>query len=173
MVCAEKTIPTDNFVTLCHDTYCRNCINKVFERAATHESDFPPRCCGVRIMLHRAQPYLRSQIVEFFERKAIEFGTVNRTYCSAVNCGEFILPHRVIDGNRAACPKCNILTCIICKSRAHDGDCPNDPALGQLMETAAENGWRSCFNCHRILELKEGCNHFTCVILFPPQFSAK
>lgn len=31
------------------------------------------------------------------------------------------------------------------------------------MDTAALNGWKACYSCHRLIELQHGCNHMTCI----------
>lgn len=59
------------------------------------------------------------------------------------------------------------MTCTVCKSVAHENDCPEDPALEGLMAAAAVAGYQQCYRCRRLVELALGCNHITYVKQFP------
>lgn len=86
--------------------------------------------------------------------------TPNRTYCSNKSCSIFIRPSNM-KGDKATCPECDSRTCTICKSSAHEGDCPQDPAVVALMATAAKEGFKQCPSCRVMVELTFGCNHMT------------
>ncbi|XMA18656.1 hypothetical protein WAI453_011447 [Rhynchosporium graminicola] len=58
---------------------------------------------------------------------------------------------------------CFTVTCKICKGPAHQHDCPQDAATQQVLQLAAAEGWKRCAHCKRMIELKVGCNHITCV----------
>ena len=92
--------------------------------------------------------------------KAVEFGSLIRTYCYDTGCGDFITPQD-INGDKATCARCTKITCTICKSAAHEDDCPDDPALVSLMEAATAAGYQQCRQCKRMIELFMGCNHIT------------
>ena len=119
---------------------------------------FPTRCCRRGIPLTSAKLYLKPAFVCKFEQKTIEFKSPHRTYCSLSTCSSFIT-WVSITGEQATCTVCGTITCTICKSDAHSGDCPEDTATQQLLETAREEGWQLCYNCRRLVELDAGCNH--------------
>lgn len=126
------------------------------------ESLFLPRCCGQPIMTSIARIFLKSDLIKDYEKKKIEFETPNRTYRYYSWCSAFIATSNIED-EVASCSDCGRTTCINCKERAHTGDCPNDPSLHLLLETARENGWQRCYSCWRMVELDHGCNHMTFV----------
>lgn len=148
----------------CRHEYCRTCLGELFKASMTDESLFPPRCCREAIPVTSVRLFLKGELVRTYERKKIEFETPNRTYCHSPNCSAFIHP-RNISNETATCSDCALQTCTICKAQAHDGDCPNDTALQQMLETARENGWQRCHSCWRVVELEHGCNHMTFVAL--------
>ncbi|TKA66135.1 hypothetical protein B0A49_07074 [Cryomyces minteri] len=149
-------------VVPCQHEYCLECLEELFRISMTDESLFPPRCCRQPIPLHTVAAFLPAHLVPIFETKKVEFGTVNRTYCSSPACSAFIHA-QAIDGDVAKCQACSTTTCVICKAAAHSGDCPNDEALQQLLETATTAGWQRCQSCRRFVELNHGCNHITCI----------
>ena len=149
--------------TPCGHFYCQECIQTLFELSATDETLFPPRCCRQVISLSSVKIFLSTAAVRDFEKKSIEFATSDRTYCSWQTCSSFIPPIN-ISGERATCEECGTHTCTICKTNTHDGDCPQDVATQQVLETAREQGWQRCYNCRRLVELDVGCNHITYVL---------
>lgn len=170
--CNQHIVAERIFVADCNHSYCGSCVTTLFENSTEDESMFPPHCCNV-ITLDHARSFLSPQLVELFERKTVEYSTEDRTYCCAVNCGEFIPYGSIGHDNKAVCPKCQGTTCALCESEAHDGECPSDTALGQLKAVATENGWRGCFRCNSIIELQSGCNHITFVVPFLAQLPGK
>lgn len=146
----------------CRHEYCRACLEDLFKASMTDESLFPPRCCRQPITIASVRIFLKSELVRDFEKK-IEFETPNRTYCHLSNCSAFI-DARNIHGEGATCLECASTTCTTCKAAAHEGDCPNDTLLQQVLDTARENGWQRCYSCWRVVELDHGCNHMTFVI---------
>lgn len=162
VVCLERQLSTELVGVGCRHDYCRDCINEMFEHASKHPPSFPPRCCGEPIALTLVEPFLRLEVVDVFTRKAAEHAMRNHRQCHSPNCRQLIPPSN-IDGDRATCPDCGETTCTICNLKAHDRDCPEDPALGPLMATATEQGWRACYNCHQLIARENGCNHMTYV----------
>lgn len=144
----------------CGHLYCQECLCALFDLATTDETLFPPRCCRENIPLTLAEQYLGWDLVRKFERKSVEFSTSDRTYCFQPTCSSFIDPSTIV-GDRAACTNCGNSTCTICKSNAHDGDCPYDDATQILLDVASQLEWRRCYNCRRVIELDVGCNHMT------------
>ena len=88
----------------CEDCYCRTCTVRLFADSLHDETLYPPKCCGKTIPISLAQSFLGSDLATRFERKAIEFGTQNRTYCCATDCATFIEPG-YIAGAVGTCPK--------------------------------------------------------------------
>ncbi|PYH29936.1 BRcat and Rcat domain-containing protein [Aspergillus neoniger CBS 115656] len=161
VACRELIDFVNVFRAPCRHEYCRSCLADLFESSMTDESLFPPRCCRQPIDLTTARIFLKSDLVEQYQKKKVEYETPNRTYCYSSNCGAFIdISH--ISGEVATCPDCGHTTCANCKGRAHTGDCPDDSSLQQLLATAQENGWQRCFSCWRVVELSYGCNHMIC-----------
>lgn len=144
----------------CQHYYCRVCITRLFTDATVDETLFPPRCCGQTLHVSLVRSFISTELTAKIEQRAIEFGTPNRTYCTS--CGAFINPDR-IDGHWGHCLACNQRTCILCKGRYHEGDCPRDAGLEDVLRLARETGWQRCLECHAMIELRQGCNHITYV----------
>ncbi|KAJ5135251.1 uncharacterized protein N7515_004529 [Penicillium bovifimosum] len=163
VACGENTEFFNVARAPCRHEYCRTCLESLFKASITDESLFPPRCCRQPISLSTARIFLKSDLVQLYEKKKIEFETPNRTYCYSTRCSAFIEQSHIV-GEVATCPECRHTTCTNCKGRAHTGDCPNDSAMQQLLEAARENGWQRCYSCWRLVELEHGCNHMTSII---------
>ena len=162
ITCNSMKPLSDVCQTPCGHFYCQECIQTLFEMAAADETLFPPRCCRQVISLSSVQIHLSPAAIRNFEKKSIEFETSDRTYCSRQTCSSFIPPVDIAN-ERATCEECGTHTCTICKTNAHDGDCPQDIATQQVLEMAREHGWQRCYNCRRLVELDIGCNHMTYV----------
>ncbi|KAI9744616.1 MAG: hypothetical protein M1818_002145 [Claussenomyces sp. TS43310] len=147
----------------CGHEYCRECLQDLFNSAMNDESLFPPRCCRQAINPSAVQMFLTTELVRQYEEKRIEFAMPNRTYCCAPRCSAFIRPKDIVDGDRAICHDCGMVTCTMCKALSHEGDCPADADLQLVLDTATENKWQRCSSCRRIVELDVGCNHITFV----------
>jgi len=165
-VCAACQEPVVYFAAVyapCGHDYCKDCIRQLFFGATRDESLFPPRCCRKAIPMASAQVFFTEEFVAYFSIKAVEWTTLNRTYCAWITCAAFIPPAN-IKLDTAVCSRCFFHTCIHCKNHAHEGrDCPQDPALQGLEEVARQAGWQRCFRCGRFVELILGCNHMTYV----------
>jgi hypothetical protein len=103
-------------------------------------------------------------LVDLFEKKKVEYETVNRTYCSNQRCSQFIPPF-CIDDDDATCNDCGHLTCATCKASAHAGPCGGDAETQGLLALAEREGWRRCSKCGRMIELSIGCNSMRKLIL--------
>ncbi|RMY84921.1 hypothetical protein D0861_06708 [Hortaea werneckii] len=126
----------------CGHTYCRECVSGLFRNAMTDESLFPPRCCS------QLTPFLGDDLATRFSAKTIEFSTPVRTYCHDVHCSAFIPPSS-IRGEVASRPECREKTCTMCKAARHQGACPQDTALQQVLKVAQGEGWRRCLCGHQ------------------------
>ena len=144
----------------CGDYYCKGCTTKLFKMSMKDESLFLPRCCRQFIPLELVSTVLDAELQKNFKDRAIEFTTIERTYCSQPTCGIFI-PPTVIEGEKVKCPECSQITCTICKTAEHEGDCPANPEHQALMELAEKEGYKKCYQCKRLVEISTGCNHMT------------
>lgn len=159
VVCSDELRARPFITAPCGHHYCKTCIGQLYDLAMKDESLFPPRCCRQPIPLGIATRMLTSGQVQKFLEKSVEFSAPNRTYCHDTSCLAFIKPDN-ISGEKAMCA-CGALTCVICKAAAHEGDCPKDPAYASLMAFAATEGYQTCRQCKRLVELAIGCNHMT------------
>ncbi|KAI9840758.1 MAG: hypothetical protein M1837_001332 [Sclerophora amabilis] len=160
VACRESKPHFDTMRVPCGHNYCRDCITGLFKASTTDESLFPPRCCSQEVSLISAKPFMTTELINKFQQKAVEFQAANRMYCISPVCSAFV-PLDGVKGDIANCSKCQTRMCVICKNRAHHGDCPEDTVLQQVLEVATANGWQRCYNCRRLVELAHGCNHMT------------
>ncbi|KAG8630647.1 hypothetical protein KVT40_002266 [Elsinoe batatas] len=161
VACTNKFKLSDIGRTPCGHEYCGECLAEVFPAAMTNEAYFPPRCCRATIPLDSVRFFLPYDLVKEFRAKLLELETKDRTYCHVPTCSAFISPNSFVN-DVGTCRTCGSLTCSMCKSEGHGGDCPAD-ADGQIvLRVARESNWQRCFQCRQIVELDTGCNHITC-----------
>lgn len=144
----------------CGHEYCRGCLRELFTLSLTDETLFPPRCCREPIPADKDRFFLTSKLLAEFQARKVEMETPDRTYCHVPECSKFIAPDN-IEHQIGKCVTCNARTCSVCKAAAHVGDCPEDPATKVLEGIAAENGWKRCGGCRRMVDLMSGCNHIS------------
>lgn len=156
--CCEAKHSFDILHALCGHDYCRDCITSFFNLSTSEESVFPPRCCQQEISVDLAREMLSPELRTRFLKATEEFRTPNRLYCFSSSCSELI-PRSQIAGDIGTCQICSERTCALCKSAAHNGDCPQDPTLQQVIETGDSLKWQRCFNCGGMIEKVYGCNH--------------
>ena len=146
----------------CGENACRQCLNDAFDGATYDESRFPVRCSHREIVTAEVNTFLYRAVSAAYEQKAPEYRTKNRIYCFDRNCAHWIPPHEIV-GERATCTSCRKATCIVCKDKVHDGDCPDDPAHQAFLVASKERGYRQCKGCMRMVELSYGCNRIESV----------
>ncbi|EDO03361.1 hypothetical protein SS1G_05842 [Sclerotinia sclerotiorum 1980 UF-70] len=95
--------------------------------------------------------------------KAKEYGSTDRTYCANTDCLAFITK-KSIQGNKAFCTKspCDTVSCVKCKGKWHEGDCPADEALEMVLAEAKKHSWKRCAKCGALIEHTEGCAQMKC-----------
>ncbi|KAF2106116.1 hypothetical protein BDV96DRAFT_450248, partial [Lophiotrema nucula] len=142
-------------------TWCQDCLVKAFDTAMTETLQFPPRCCGTNVEIHRCYSLLPKELMRRFEAKVEETATPNPTYCSNTKCGSFVRAQS-IKGLTATCGDCGVETCVTCKGKKHNGLCPKDPNTQLLLDTAKTAKWKQCPHCNNMVELRSGCFHITC-----------
>ncbi|RJE24123.1 RING [Aspergillus sclerotialis] len=159
--CLEKH-DSAMFVGACGHEYCRDCTRQIFLGATRDEQLYPPRCCGNIIPPGIGLRFLDYEELRAFGQRAIEWATKDRLYCADPTCSKFIPPFTVKD-EHGCCPECGKNTHVLCRSLEHPNvDCPLDEALQSVLAMAEAHGWRRCFNCRTMVELKHGCNHIRC-----------
>ncbi|KAK3320492.1 hypothetical protein B0T19DRAFT_465270 [Cercophora scortea] len=163
-ICIDDYPVTEAATFPCGHSHCQGCLSDQFTLIITDESMFPPRChCNEELPLGTCRPFLTPELVAEFERKKIEHETPNRTYCHVPTCSTFV-PPRSIHGDVATCVKCRAETCTTCKGGAHqDMNCPDNPEVERVKELAALEGWVRCYQCGRLIERTDGCNHIGCI----------
>lgn len=149
----------------CGESACRQCLNDAFDGATNDESRFPVRCSHREIFTAEVNMFLYRAVSAAYEQKAPEYRTKNRIYCFDRDCAHWIPPHEII-GERAICTSCRMATCTVCKDKAHEGDCPDDPDRHAFLVASRERGYKQCNGCMRMVELFHGCNHIVLVKSF-------
>jgi hypothetical protein len=158
--CGETSQASDVCRGDCNHEYCKNCLQTVVRNAFVDEALFPPRCCKLQFSMDSMRKFLTPELIsQFYELKG-EFETANRTYCWNSKCSTFLHPDNILQ-NEGVCPICFNVTCTICKGQEHEGDCPKDEGIQQVMDLAAKEGWKRCEKCLRVIELQHGCHHIT------------
>ncbi|PFH60878.1 hypothetical protein XA68_10191 [Ophiocordyceps unilateralis] len=151
----------------CGHAMCRACLERSFKLSLTDPQHMPPRCCTQdHIPLGHVERIFDAGFKRAWNRKFTECSTRNRLYCPSRKCGEWIKPGAIRRENGvkvARCDRCKTKVCGSCKGKWHgDDECPKDEETARFLAQAQEEGWKRCFRCQAIVELKEGCNHMTC-----------
>ncbi|KAI1457900.1 hypothetical protein F4805DRAFT_467167 [Annulohypoxylon moriforme] len=144
----------------CEHEFCQICLDRLFQVASENELQFPPRCCRQEIPLEPNEKFLSPWVIRHFRVKAAEFTDPKRTYCHRPTCSAFI-PAFLCKSNLAQCQVCFARTCTFCKGKYHNGDCPFDKGLLQVLKLAKKEGWRQCPECKTMIERNNGCEHMT------------
>ena len=144
---------------------CRSCLERNFTLSVTDPQHMPPRCCTHDIPLKHVEGIFDKQFKKLWNRKFAEYSTKKRIYCASKRCGEWIQPENIRkeDGYKVArCDRCKTKVCCACGGRWHGPTpCPKDSETARLLAQAKEEGWKRCYKCKALVELKEGCNHMT------------
>ncbi|RUP03171.1 hypothetical protein BC936DRAFT_140599 [Jimgerdemannia flammicorona] len=150
----------------CNHHYCRSCLQRMFEMAATTEPFAPPRCCGCPIKIEYARQTLSAEELQPYMTRVDELDAALRPWRSCPNCGtNIILPARTIPSRARTtlkCPKCKVgKVCTGCGAAAHQGRERCDDQ--RLFELALNERWKRCPHCGTMVEKREGCNNMVCV----------
>ena len=162
--CLDSKLVSGMIEAPCSHYYCQTCTVRLFEDSITDESLFPPRCCRQTIPLSVVRGLLGMRLVNRFEEKSIERNDHNRTYCANPACSLYILPG-LVKLDVGTCTSCLQRTCTLCKKVAHSGICKDEEQ--EVLKIARVEGWRRCFQCRNMIELRVGCNHITSVLSSP------
>lgn len=158
--CTNVKVAAQVIQAPCSHYYCDHCVENLFHESTRDETLYPPRCCKQDIPFADIKEHLTGKLQSAFQAKKEELDTKDRTYCFISKCSTFIGAEH-IKGDTATCPACEAVTCTKCKGNCDGSNCPNDESMKQLQEMADAEGWRRCRVCHRMVELKHGCNHIT------------
>ncbi|KAF2019896.1 hypothetical protein BU24DRAFT_128957 [Aaosphaeria arxii CBS 175.79] len=166
-VCREP-VPVHKLLSTCKmpdekdsHKYCRDCLEEWFKSSIADHEIFPPRCCSKTILPSDCEKYLTAETwVRFLEKKT-EMETPNRAYCSNAACAKWVVPADIAS-DVARCRHCHQKTCTTCKTKQHQGLCPEDVNVKSLMEVAKVKKWKTCPRCSNMIELDVGCFHITC-----------
>ena len=151
----------------CDHRMCNGCLKRSFKLSVNDPQLMPPRCCTPdHIPLKHVNSLFDPDFKKTWNRKYAEFSAKNRLYCPSKKCGEWIKPENVqrdaLGRKFAKCGRCKTKVCGICNGKWHAGvDCPKDEETNRILEQAKEEGWKRCYKCKTMVELKEGCNHMT------------
>ncbi|KAH4098734.1 hypothetical protein HBH46_153890 [Parastagonospora nodorum] len=165
VACTDRYARTSMVTTKCGHRYCAGCAKSLFMRSTKDEGLFPPKCCKQPIPLPLVAKHMDVDELAVFELASVEFATQHRIYCSNLDCSMFIVPNNVdASQQRATCSACGTETCSLCSNGYHGGrDCPDDPSIRETRELARSLGWQTCQACNRLVQLRSGCNHMTCL----------
>lgn len=150
----------------CGHFMCGPCLERIFKLSIADPQYMPPRCCTQEhIPLKHVEQLFDRSFKKTWNRKFTEFSTKNRLYCPSRRCGEWISPRNVRKENGrkvARCGRCGTKVCGHCNAKWHGhDDCPQDEGTARLLAQAQQEGWKRCYRCKAVVELKEGCNHMT------------
>lgn len=138
--CLDRLPRSETLPAPCGDRYCSGCMTTLFENAIRDEAMYPPRCCGQSMPLDSVRSNIPSELAVTFTKKAMEFETTNRTYCSNSACSQCI-PNDRINDDVAVCDVCNQRACSICKGNAHHDDCPEDETTQLTLQLGDTQQW--------------------------------
>ncbi|EON65400.1 hypothetical protein W97_04638 [Coniosporium apollinis CBS 100218] len=170
VVCLADDILSNRAARLsCGHRMCHACLKRQFTLSASDPQHMPPRCCTSKpIPLRHVDRLFDDKFKIMWNTKYEEYTTKNRIYCPTRGCGQWIDPSNIRMDTAAGrkcgkCSKCKTKVCVLCNGKWHTRkECPRDEETKKFVEIAKENGWRRCYNCKAMVELKEGCNHMTC-----------
>lgn len=163
VICGDET-GLLGYQAPCGDFFDMGCLEDMFRRATIDESLFPPRCCQLSIPTADAEANLSSELMKLYNKKAIEFNTPNRMYCSQPRCSAFI-GSGTAEAVELICPECFVSTCGHCKAEGHGQvQCSHTDDMNSMAKDMHDkDGWQRCYECHHMVELSVGCYHIICI----------
>ncbi|GKT45560.1 putative E3 ubiquitin-protein ligase ARI6 [Colletotrichum spaethianum] len=167
VVCMDD-FPSSKIAKLkCGHRMCSGCLKRHFKISITDPQEMPPKCCSENIALKHVDHLFSAEFKKKWNRKFQEYSARNRIYCPSRKCGAWIKPSYIRkEGGRkyGKCGQCRTKVCCSCNGRWHSSrECPNDEETTRFLDQAKDEGWKRCYKCNHMVELKEGCNHMTCL----------
>ncbi|EFQ98418.1 IBR domain-containing protein [Nannizzia gypsea CBS 118893] len=144
----------------CSHLACSECLQKLFREFLFGDAQFPPQCCAQHIIFEQIARFLTPNLATSFLKQKAQFDADDRTCCSTPYCSRAI-PSKNIEGRRATCPYCNTVTCAVCKSESHEGDCPDNATLPTAVSPGTRSKRLRCYLCSNFVELAPGRDHKT------------
>jgi IBR domain, a half RING-finger domain len=167
-LCMTDPDPMEALYVECGHMWCKDCLNQYFAQVFTDREQFPPRCCRPEgFSLENVQMHLDDEVLIHVMEKWEEWSASDPTYCANIQCRSFISNDQV-NGQKAVCIKCKVVTCVECKAKMCLHHAPDmhpypidDPENDKLAE---KEGWKRCPNkkCNKLVEKIEGCDTMTC-----------
>jgi hypothetical protein len=114
----------------CAHHYCDKCLRVLIKRAASEESQMPPKCCSQPISGSVIKSVLNRDEQQQFMKSVLQFATPweARVFCPNTQCGEFIPKTKINPKHpfEIVCRSCRTRVCSMCKREAHPigHDCP-------------------------------------------------
>ncbi|KAI0817384.1 hypothetical protein GGR55DRAFT_620202 [Xylaria sp. FL0064] len=168
-VACGDSIPMKKLAKLeCGHRWCNKCLKRRFKVSIEDAQNMPPRCCTKDIIpLKHVNDLFNDDFKRTWNEKFARFLNRDCNYCPRANCRERIRPadlrHHSNGRTSATCRKCNTEICGLCYHKWHKSRrCPADADTARFEKVAKEAGWKRCYHCQAMVELKEGCNHMTC-----------
>lgn len=171
LTCGSDDIPSSKSAKLgCGHRMCHECLRRLFTLSTTDPAHMPPKCCTAgHIPLEHVEGLFNDKFKILWNKKYQEYTIKNRLYCPTRDCGTWIPPKCIRrssthERKHGICPRCSTKVCFKCNNKWHKSSpCTSDAATRAFIATAKEKGWQPCYSCHAMVELKEGCNHMTCL----------
>ncbi|KAI3554244.1 hypothetical protein CABS03_12144 [Colletotrichum abscissum] len=168
LICMEEFQPSRIAKLKCGHRQCDACLKRHFKLSITDPQQMPPKCCVANIPLKHVDHLFTPEFKQKWNRKFSEFTAANRIYCPSRKCGAWIKPEhfRNEGGGRQStkCGQCKTKVCCSCNGKWHSSrECPSDEETTRFLDHAKDEGWKMCYKCSHMVELKEGCNHMTCI----------
>ncbi|KAI1114474.1 hypothetical protein F5Y14DRAFT_441199 [Nemania sp. NC0429] len=168
VVCGDRKSTKKLAKLKCGHRWCNACLERRFKVSIEDPQNMPPKCCTSDIIpLKHVDDLLTNEFKRTWNEKFAKFSARGRNYCPRSKCREWIRPedvrHHSNGRTSATCRRCDTEICGLCYNKWHESrHCPTDPGTAQFLKVAEQAGWKRCFNCQAMVELKEGCNHMTC-----------
>ena len=169
----------------CHK-FCSQCM-KTYVDGKVDASQVPIRCpqlrCKYYITSNEFKSFLPLTLYESLENTLAEANIhADRIYCPFPNCSVLLDPSECLSARASSssqsenscieCPVCQRFICVECQVPWHSSvSCEEfqnipleerDTADITLHRLAQNKRWRRCQECHRMIELTQGCFHMTC-----------
>lgn len=152
----------------CGHHYCGGCLTLLYEQAMGDPRSWPVSCCERNVPNDDVEGFLGEDIKKKFEAKKAELDDPHAKFCYVSGCASYIAADQRQDGV-GNCSACTAKTCLTCDGAAHEGDCPADGPLHEVLRIAEKEGWRRCNECKQMVELTIGCYHMMYVFRAMPQ----
>lgn len=168
VACQHMVMDANAVRVPCGHFYDIPCLLSLIRASTQDESIFPPRCCQDTVPTSLFEKHMDSQLSRLFSLKTQEFSTPKRVYCSKVTCNRFLGPRTKSRGgpphaytcteSECATRTCSRCRCEVRKHVLHA--CRPDDVPRRLVQRGCA---QQCPGCDRLVELKSGCFHITCV----------